>query len=83
MSAKEEGATRIPEPSARYKFARNPAAAISAAIVEQCNATNTNPRLCWRAISTRVNAQPSEGLTPKAFSDAVKVGRGKIHFLPF
>jgi cobalamin biosynthesis protein CobD/CbiB len=65
-------------PSARYKFARNPKAAIISAIMDQLLQKYQNPRAAWRSICTAANNHdPSEPLSLAAFALSVKtVGTG-------
>ena len=57
--------------SARYKFARNPKAEITKAILDVLSQKSGQPRFVWKVLSA------AEALSPSEFCDAVKgIGTG-------
>ena len=64
-----------PQPSATYKFASNPIAAIRTAILRTIEERSDNARVTWAALCDSAGVDRSGSLTPAQFCKALKYGR--------
>ncbi|GMH56791.1 hypothetical protein TL16_g02218 [Triparma laevis f. inornata] len=62
----------MPEPSATYKFARNPEAAIKQAVLRTIEERSDNPRKVWAALLTATGADRDASISIPQFTRALK-----------